>query len=64
MRGFQVSISIKEKEHGSRYARPVLETGFMEVNQAFDEANRVIQHKFGTDEQFEVTRRHRKRREW
>ena len=63
MRHFEIAIAIKEKEHGTRYARPVLETGFMDANKAFDEANRVIQNKFGTDEQFEVTRRHRKRRE-
>lgn len=63
MRNFQLAIAIKEKEHGNRYSRPVLETGYMDVNSAIDEANRVLQNKFGVSEQLEMTRRHRKRRD-
>ena len=60
---FVVAIAIKENNKGNVYSRPVLETGFMDVNSALDEANRVIQDKFGVNEQLELTRRHRKRRD-
>jgi hypothetical protein len=63
MKGFQMSISIKEKVRGSVYAHPFLETGFMDVNQAIEEANSVIEKKFGGKDRIEITRQHRKRRD-
>ena len=63
MRDYQVAIAIKEKEHGNRYSRSVLETGYMDVNKAIDEANKVMHDKFGVTDQLEMTRGHRKRRD-
>jgi hypothetical protein len=57
-----MAIAIKEKANGNNYSRPVLETGFMDVSGAVEEANRVLQDKFGIHEQLEITRVHRKRR--
>ena len=62
MRDFVMAIAIKEKANGNNYSRPVLETGYMDVNEAVGEANRVLQGKFGITEQLEIMRVHRKRR--
>jgi hypothetical protein len=62
MREFVMAIAIKEKARGNNYSKPILETGYMDVNNAVDEANRVMQDKFGVKEQLELTRGHRKRR--
>ena len=57
-----MAIAIKERVQGNQYSRPVLETGYMDVNDAVGEANRVLQGKFGITEQLEITRVHRKRK--
>lgn len=62
MKGFVVAISIKERERGSRYSVPVLDTGYMDVHTACDEANRVLEHKFGVPDRLEMTRSHRRKR--
>ena len=59
---FQVSIGIKERAHGNNYSKPILETGYLPIERAFDEVNQVMQNKFGVDGQIEITRQHRKRR--
>lgn len=46
---FDISISIKPKEHGNRYSQPVLETGYLPIQEAFDQVNDVLRRKFGSD---------------
>jgi superfamily I DNA/RNA helicase len=58
---FEIAIAIKTKEDGDRYARPVLETGYMSVQKALDQANAVIDRKFGTGETLELHRPRRRR---
>lgn len=62
-RDFEMAIAIKPKVNGNRYSQPVLETGYMPVQQAIDQANDIINKKFGTNETIEIHRQHRRRRD-
>lgn len=60
---FEIAISIKPKENGNRYSQPVLETGYLPVQQALDQANEVITKKFGSGEMLTLQRERRRKRE-
>lgn len=61
-RDFEIAISIKPTENGNRYSQPVLETGYLPVQQALDQANEVIAKKFGTGENLALQREPRRKK--
>jgi hypothetical protein len=60
MRDYKIGITIKG--NGIRDKSVMFNTGFTSVEEAIAQANEVITRKFGSHEQLELTRTHRRRR--
>ena len=61
MRDYKIGIKVKEVNSG--YERTIYDSGFSDVNDSINKVNKVIAEKFGADEQLEITRRHKRRRD-
>jgi hypothetical protein len=60
MRDYKIGIAIKGE--GTRDKCIMFNTGFTSVEEAVAQANEIITRKFGSHEQLELTRPHRRRR--
>ena len=60
MRDYKIAIAIKGES--TRDKCVMSNTGFTSVEDAVAQANEVITRKFGSNEQLELTRKHRNRR--
>ena len=58
MRDYKLRIGIN-----TGYEQTVYDTGFVEATEAIKKANEVIAKKFGSKDQIELTRIHKRRRE-
>lgn len=58
MRDYKLRIAVN-----TGHEQTVYDTGFIEATEAIQRANEIIDKKFGSKDQLELTRRHKRRRE-
>jgi hypothetical protein len=61
VRGFKIGIRLIELDSG--YERTIYESGFYDIHETIKDANRIIAEKFGSSEQIELVRNHKRRRD-
>ena len=60
MRDYKIGIALLEVNSG--YERKIFSSEYTDIASAINQVNKVISEKFGSDEQLELTRRHKRNR--